>query len=66
MSRPEWVDRRKSASVNAVLILMAALIPVLGATDTADVDTNQVRPWGCRTCSVPVPQVPATPLDDSL
>jgi hypothetical protein len=66
MERAGWVDRRKSASVNAVLILVVAIIPVLGATDTADTDTDQLRPWGCRTCSVPVPPVPPTPLVDSL
>jgi hypothetical protein len=51
-------DRRKSASVNAALLLAAALIPVLGAIDTSGIDHTEVRPWGCRTCTIPTPPLP--------
>lgn len=66
MSSYGWVDRRKSASVNAMITLVVALLAVLGATDAADIETDQVRPWGCRTCSIPVPQKPPGPPVDSL
>jgi hypothetical protein len=61
-----WIDRRKSASVNAVLMLVAALIPLLGAIDTSNIDHNELRPWGCRTCSVPAPPTPAEQDADPL
>ena len=61
-----WIDRRKSASVNAVLMLVAALIPLLGAIDTSNIDHNELRPWGCRTCSVPAPPTPADQDVDPL
>jgi hypothetical protein len=60
------IDRRKSASVNAVLLLVAALIPLLGAIDTSNIDHNELRPWGCRTCSVPAPPTPAEQDADPL
>ena len=42
-SFPAWTahgrpDRRKSASINATLMLVAALFPLLGAIDTANID----------------------------
>jgi hypothetical protein len=66
MHGPGWIDRRKSASVNAVLMLVAALIPLLGAIDTSNIDHNELRPWGCRTCSVPAPPTPAEQDADPL
>lgn len=60
------IDRRRSASVNAVLLLVAALIPLLGAIDTSNIDHNELRPWGCRTCSVPAPPTPAEQDADPL
>jgi hypothetical protein len=51
-------DRRKSATANAVLLLVSALIPVLGTIDTSGIDHTEVRPWGCRTCTIPTPPPP--------
>ena len=59
-------DRRRSASVNAVLLLVVGLVPLLGAIDTSAVDHNEVRPWGCRTCSVPVAPTPVEQDSDPL
>jgi len=39
--------------VNAVLVLLLALIPA--SANGAPVDHTEIRPWGCRTCSVPAP-----------
>lgn len=56
-------NRRRSASANAVLLLAAALIPVLGAIDTSGIDHTEVRPWGCRTCTIPPAPVPVPDPD---
>ncbi len=56
-------DRRKSASANAALLLAAVLIPVLGAIDTSGIDHTEVRPWGCRTCTIPPAPLPAAEPD---
>jgi hypothetical protein len=59
-------DRRTSASINAVLILLVGLIPVLASVDTSSIDHNELRPWGCRTCSVPAAPTPVDPDADPL
>jgi len=59
-------DRRKSASVNAAVLLAAALIPLLGAIDTPEVDHSTLRPWGCRTCAIPSDPIPAEVAPDPL
>ena len=57
-------NRRRSASANAALLLTAALIPVLGAIDTTStIDHTEVRPWGCRTCTIPPAPLPAPDPD---
>jgi hypothetical protein len=56
-------DRRRSASANAVLLLAASMIPVLGAIDTTGIDHTEVRPWGCRTCPIPTPPAPTAERD---
>ena len=61
-----WIDRRKSASVNSMLVLMVGLIPLLGAIDTSNIDHDELRPWGCRTCLVPAPPTPAEQETDPL
>ena len=53
------MDRRKSASVNAALLLVVALIPLLGAGQPPRVDHTEVRPWGCQTCIIPADPSPA-------
>ncbi len=61
------IDRRRSASINAVLVLITAVLPAVGAIDTSPVDHTQVRPWGCRTCPIPAPPPPAeNPDPDAL
>ncbi len=52
-------DRRRSASVNAALLLVVALVPLLGAAEPARVDHTEVRPWGCQTCIIPAEPTPA-------
>ena len=52
-------DRRKSASINAALLLVAGLIPLLVAAEPPRVDHTEVRPWGCQTCVIPTDLVPA-------
>jgi hypothetical protein len=52
-------DRRKSASINAALLLVAALIPLLVAAEPPRVDHTEVRPWGCQTCIIPADPAPA-------
>ncbi len=59
-------DRRKSATANAALLLAAALIPLLGAIDATSIDHTQLRPWGCRTCSIPAEPVPAADQDPDV
>jgi hypothetical protein len=59
-------DRRRSASVNAVLVLVVGLIPMLGSIDTSSIDHNELRPWGCRTCSVPATPTPVDQESDPL
>jgi hypothetical protein len=61
-----WIDRRKSASVNAVLMLVVGLIPLLGAIDTSNIDHNELRPLGCRTCAVPAAPTPTDQDVDPL
>lgn len=52
---PMWDDTsaRVSAVANAVIVLMLALIPM--SVDGRQIDHEQVRPWGCRTCLIPAP-----------
>lgn len=53
---------RVSAVANAVLVLFLAVLPV--SANGSEVDHEQVRPWGCRTCVVPpgtTPQAPENP-----
>ncbi|HYO18393.1 MAG TPA: hypothetical protein VES02_06980 [Dermatophilaceae bacterium] len=59
-------DRRRSASINAVLVLVVGLVPLLGATDTSAIDYKELRPWGCRTCSVPPTPTPVEQDPDPL
>jgi hypothetical protein len=59
-------DRRRSASVNAALVLVVGIIPVLGSIDTSSIDHNELRPWGCRTCSVPPTPTPVDQDPDPL
>jgi hypothetical protein len=59
-------DRRRSASINAVLVLVFGLIPVLGSLDTSSIDHTELRPWGCRTCSVPSAPTPVDQDADPL
>jgi hypothetical protein len=59
-------DRRASAAVNAVLVLVLALIPLSGSVDTTAIDHREQRPWGCRTCPIPEPPVEAEAQDPVL
>jgi len=51
-------DRRRSASVNAALMLVVALVPLLGAAEPPRVDHTEMRPWGCQTCIIPADPSP--------
>ena len=59
-------DRGKSASVNAALLLVVTLIPLLGAAEPPRVDHAEVRPWGCQTCIIPADPSPEEPDDPAL
>lgn len=59
-------DRGKSASVNAALLLVVTLIPLLAAVEPPRVDHAEVRPWGCRTCIIPADPSPEEPGESAL
>ncbi len=62
--RPPQPDRRISASANAALVLVAALMPLFAAVGTpGPVDHREQRPWGCRTCPIPAETSPAEVRD---
>jgi len=48
-------DRRTSAVVNAWVVVLLAVVPILGSMDTAGVEATESGPWGCRTCRIPAP-----------
>ncbi len=50
---------RTSASINAALLLVVALFPLLVTAEPPRVDHTEVRPWGCQTCIIPADPVPA-------
>jgi len=55
-------EARASASANALLLLLLALLlPLVGRGPAAlGPQEASYRPWGCRTCTVPVPALPST------
>jgi hypothetical protein len=59
-------DRRMSAAVNSMLVLVLALIPLSGSVDTTAIDHREQRPWGCRTCLIPQPPASVEPVDEDL
>jgi hypothetical protein len=59
-------DRRASAAVNAVLVLVLALVALSGSADPTSVDHREQRPWGCRTCAIPEPAVVAEDQEPDL
>ncbi|MCU0302349.1 MAG: hypothetical protein MUF35_12265 [Candidatus Nanopelagicales bacterium] len=51
-------DVRRSAVTNAIIVvLLALLLPMVGRAPSAAVDRSapELRPWGCRTCPIPMP-----------
>jgi hypothetical protein len=64
--RGQTADGRASAAVNAVLVLVLALIPLSGSVDTTAIDHREQRPWGCRTCPIPEQPVVAEVEDRDL
>jgi hypothetical protein len=58
-------DVRRSAVTNALIVLLLALLlPLAGRAPSAAVDRSapDLRPWGCRTCAIPMPSPDAPPF----
>jgi hypothetical protein len=58
-------DLRRSALANTlVVLLLAILLPLLGRAPSASSmdQTPDTRPWGCRTCAIPMPTPDAPPV----
>ncbi len=59
-------DRRTSATVNAALVLVLALVPLGDSTYSTSVDHREQRPWGCRTCPIPAEPTVEEPVDPAF
>lgn len=54
---------RSSAVVNAVAVMVLALVPLADWNHGTGVDHRLQRPWGCQTCHIPAP--PSTTAEDT-
>jgi hypothetical protein len=59
-------DRRTSATVNAALVLVLALVPLGDFSHSTSVDHREQRPWGCRSCPIPPGPAVQQPEDRTL